>query len=81
MQKIVFSHSSANGTQFSGKTLDLSTHVNVKNEWDISNEQRNADFMEFGAWHCLQIRPKLNSFQGYDTVMYTYINDQNDSTV
>ena len=34
----------------------------------ITEEQKLADFIEFGAWHAMWIHPDLNRFGGYDNI-------------
>ena len=63
-------HTCSNGTTFSCSCGDLSDVVHVWHMWHITDEQRCADFMEFGAWHALWIHPHLNGFSGYDAVVY-----------
>ena len=72
-KKIKLSHMCGNGTMFKCETLNLSTVVYVEDAYDIPPMLLNADFMEFGAWHGLQIYDKLQSFQGYDTVEYELV--------
>ena len=71
-----FSHMSNNGTVFKGDRCDLSSGVKVSFLWDIENEQQNADFAEFAAWHAMQIWPQLNGFAGYDAIRYEYSTEQ-----
>lgn len=65
------SHTSANGSQFKADRCDLKNGVMVERPLDISDVQLCADFSEFGAFHSLEIRERLNGFAGYDCISYT----------
>jgi len=69
----VIEHMGSNGTVFSCETKDLSTVVRVNNQWINDPIAIGADYMEFGAWHSMEIRETLKSFQGYDTIEYEMV--------
>jgi len=69
----VIEHMCGNGTVFSCETRNLSTVVRVENEYDNDPMRLGADYMEFGAWHSMEIRETLKSFQGYDTIEYEMV--------
>jgi hypothetical protein len=53
---------------FNSKSKDLSSGVDVTNQFNVDTLKIAKDFAEFGAWHALMIHPKLNGFRGYDAV-------------
>jgi hypothetical protein len=61
-------HMSSNGTTFKADRGDLVGGVNITYAWEITEEQKLADFIEFGAWHAMWIHPDLNRFGGYDNI-------------
>lgn len=59
---------SSNGTVLKCLKCDLSVDVDVNNELEISKDELLSDYLEFGAWHALNIHSQLNGFVGYSRI-------------
>lgn len=70
-----FEHRCRNGTVFTGTRCDLRDGVDVQLDGWVKDvrgwrELVNCDYVEFAAWHALNIFPQLNGFQGYDCITF-----------
>lgn len=70
-----FQHISRNGTDFSSASCDLRGGVKVVKPVEITEAKLAADFVEFGAFHAMEIRERVSSFPGYDCIDYTIVID------
>lgn len=62
-------HHAHHGTIFSADRADLRNGLKARYRWKLTEAQKRADFLEFGAWHRSEIYEQLNGFQGYDCVL------------
>jgi hypothetical protein len=67
------SHTSNNGCHFTATRCDLKGGVKLfKPSW-ITEADMAADIAEFGAFHGMEIWPKLNGFQGWGSVEFEIV--------
>ena len=67
-----FQYGSTNGTCFHCDRSDLSGGVIVNTPKDLSRTRQMQDVMEMAAYHATEIMPKLNGFNGYDTLKFVF---------
>lgn len=60
-----------NAVKFVCPVSDLREVVDVYISDSVSTEQHlKKYYLEFGAWHAMEVREKLNGFPGYDCVTF-----------
>ena len=67
-----FSYISYWGTEFFSDSCDFKSFVEVKNAPSVGLQRYSRDLAEMIGYHATNIHPKLNSFQGYDTLMFRF---------
>lgn len=71
-EKLVYT-SYDNAVKFSCNRSDLRETVNVSVACYLHESHLRKYFLEFGAWHAMEVHPKLNGFPGYDCVNFKVI--------
>lgn len=68
-----FEHLCHYGTQIKSSRCDFREGVEVHHLEGAKIEHIMADIGEVMGWHAMNIIPRLNGFNGYDCLKYTFV--------
>jgi cytolysin (calcineurin-like family phosphatase) len=67
------SHTATNGCRFKAARADLKGGVKLIKPEGTTEANMAADIAEFGAFHGMEIWPRLNGFQGWGSVEFEIV--------